>query len=707
MNTYLGVNMITQIVKELTSYRTDKFSEYLSGNLLDDKSCIDLLGKAIEQPNNIYMHKNRKREQRESFFVNLEGILLENELLETVSYINIKRKIISATEAIFDNISDVLSKCEVDKLSYEKQVWAHIGRAEDEFEEIFKKSEELINNRRDAKSAMNTGAFLLKDDFGNFFDPDVAIEKLTTSLSLIISLLAYKNNSYVDGRVIMPDKTPVTDNDKFKAGSTQLFAMSWKAVEDMGARCLLFGGQVIHCNGDNVPEDARIKGGVKESFHFVREETDFEIFDSIANQRLNKKIFQNYFEMLHSKQLEKFIVSDIKDLKDGLYLSMDEISTGQAIQDIFHSDLIEDENLYNGLRLLEWIKAYSCLKYICKCIKDNNQQNVISVKALEGYFSKSGLDREKTRTFIDIVTFGRDSRDFFDCPLLKLNNDNYYIFSHSFLNSNLTVLILSRMSSLEVVVSNKGYDFESDTINNLTKLSNNCQGFKFKRGSDEYEYDAVFTLNDKLFVIECKNRTLSGSNIVLSYRKKQFMDENVLQIERLVNGLVSYPEVIKEHFGINVSDYDVVPVILNCMPFSWKGKYKNVYFTDASSLNRFLTSGHINSVVSKSKGKQRVLEKNTVYKLWESETPSADDLIRQFENPIQLQGHLKSRVKDRRWFPSNNTSAFTVDTFYTDSKLLKKNEKKIFGTSMPPEKKNRKKANKRKATKLSKRKNRR
>ncbi|MFB2728233.1 hypothetical protein ACE02H_12275 [Shewanella mangrovisoli] len=669
--------MITQIVKELTSYRTDKFLEYLSGNLLDDKNCIDLLGKAIEQPNNIYMHKNKKREQRENFFVNLEGILLENELLESVSYINVKRKIISATEAIFDNISDVLSKCEVEKLSYEEQVWAHIERAEDEFEEIFKKFEELINNRRDAKSAMNTGAFLLKDDFGNFFDPDVAIEKLTTSLSLIISLLAYKNNSYVDGRVIMPDKTPVTDNDKFKAGSTQLFAMSWKAVEDMGTRCLLFGGQVIHCIGDNVPEDARIKGGVKESFHFVREETDFEIFDSIANQRLNKKIFQNYFEMLHSKQLEKLIVSDIKDLKDGLYLSIDEISTGQAIQDIFRSNLIEDENLYNGLRLLEWIKAYSCLKYICKCIKDNNQQNVISLKTLEGYFSKSGLDREKTRKFIDIVTFGRDSRDFFDCPLLKLSNDNYYIFVHSLLNSNLTVLILSRMSSLEVVVSNKGYDFESDIIKDLTKLSKNCQGFKFKRGSDEYEYDAVFTLNDKLFVIECKNRTLSGSSIVLSYRKKQFMDENVLQIERLVNGLVSYPEVIKEHFGINVSDYDVVPVILNCMPFSWKGKYKNVYFTDSSSLNRFLTSGHINAVVSKSKGKHRVLEKNTVYKLWESETPSADDLIRQFEDPIQLQGHLKSRVMDRRWYPSNNTSAFTVDTFYTDSKLLKKMRRKF------------------------------
>ncbi|WMN77540.1 hypothetical protein NI385_00625 [Vibrio parahaemolyticus] len=165
------------------------------------------------------------------------------------------------------------------------------------------------------------------------------------------------------------------------------------------------------------------------------------------------------------------------------------------------------------------------------------------------------------------------------------------------------------------------------------------------------------------------------------------MDENVLQIDRLVKALLSHPEVMEEHFGINVSDYDIVPVILNCMPFSWKGKYKNVYFTDSSSLNRFLASGHINAVVSKSKGKQRVLEKSTVYKLWESETPSADDLIRQFENPIQLQGYLKSRVRDRRWFPSDNTSAFTVDTFYTDNKLLKKNEKKIFGINELPKKK--------------------
>ncbi|EJG1884307.1 NERD domain-containing protein [Vibrio parahaemolyticus] len=699
--------MIAQVVKELTSYDTIKFSEYLSSNSLDDKSCINLLGRAIEQPNNIYVHKNKKREQRENFFVNLEEILLENELHESITYINTKRKIISATETIFDNISDVLSICEVEKISYERQVWAHIGRAEEELDEIFKKSEELINNRRDAKSAITTGSFLLKDDFGNVFDPDVAIEKLTNSLSLTISLLAYKNNSYVDGIIIMPDKIPVTDDDKFKSGSTQLFAMSWQAIEDIGKRCLLFGGQVIHCIGEDVPEDARIKGGVKESFHFVREETDFEVFDSIANQRLNKKIFQDHFEMLHDKHLEKFIVSDIKDLKDGFYLSIDEISTIRAIQDIFHTNLIEDESLYNGLRLIEWVKAYSCLKYICKCIKDSIQQNVISTKTLENYFSKSGLDREKARIFIDIVTFGRDSRDFFDCPLLKLSNDNYYVFSHSFLNSNLTVLILSRMSSLEVVVGNKGYNFERNVINKLTNLSSGCRGFKFKRGSNEYEYDAVFILNGKIFVIECKNRTLSGSNIVLSHRKKQFMDENVLQIDRLVKALLSHPEVMEEHFGINVSDYDIVPVILNCMPFSWKGKYKNVYFTDSSSLNRFLASGHINAVVSKSKGKQRVLEKSTVYKLWESETPSADDLIRQFENPIQLQGYLKSRVRDRRWFPSDNTSAFTVDTFYTDNKLLKKNEKKIFGINVLPKKKKNKKSNKRKAKKISRRKNRR
>ncbi len=669
--------MIAQVVKELTSYDTIKFSEYLSSNSLDDKSCINLLGRAIEQPNNIYVHKNKKREQRENFFVNLEEILLENGLHESITYINTKRKIISATETIFDNISDVLSICEVEKISYERQVWAHIGRAEEELDEIFKKLEELINNRRDAKSAITTGSFLLKDDFGNVFDPDVAIEKLTNSLSLTISLLAYKNNSYVDGIIIMPDKIPVTDDDKFKSGSTQLFAMSWQAIEDIGKRCLLFGGQVIHCIGEDVPEDARIKGGVKESFHFVREETDFEVFDSIANQRLNKKIFQYHFEMLHDEHLEKFIVSDIKDLKDGFYLSIDEISTIRAIQDIFHTNLIEDESLYNGLRLIEWVKAYSCLKYICKCIKDSIQQNVISTKTLENYFSKSGLDREKARIFIDIVTFGRDSRDLFDCPLLKLSNDNYYVFSHSFLNSNLTVLILSRMSSLEVVVGNKGYKFERNVINNLTNLSSGCRGFKFKRGSNEYEYDAVFILNGKLFVIECKNRTLSGSNIVLSHRKKQFMDENVLQIDRLVKALLSHPEVMEEHFGINVFDYEIVPVILNCMPFSWKGKYKNVYFTDSSSLNRFLDSRYINAVVSKSKGEQRVLENSTVYKLWESETPSADDLIRQFENPIQLQGYLKSRVRDRRWFPSDNTSAFTVDTFYTDNKLLKKNEKKI------------------------------
>lgn len=709
--------MSKEVINELSNYKLELFLECIGGEFSNEDYIIDLLKATIAQPNILYIHPNKKRTDRDGFIFRLRDNLNARGFERAIEYLDNKVNIINAAENNFDKISSILSQCEIEKLPFERKVWAHISRAEKEYSDIMGMVESKISNRKTAKSVINSGTVLLKDEHGNEFCPDAAYEKITTSLSLALGLIAYQNDCYIDGKITLPERVEVEEDDTFKAGSTQLFAMSWKALEDVSYRCLLFGGTVNFCIGQDVPEEARIKGKISESYHFSRNESVYEVYDSIANERLNRKISQNYFEMLHHEGLDNVVISDLSEinsLNDGRFLSLDEISTGHAIQDVFCTDILTDKSTYSGLTLFEWVRSYSCLKFICEDNRESSYGVIIDSSIIENSLVKSGLNLEKAKLFIDLVTFGRDSRDLYDCPLLKLENNKFYILSHPLLVSSLSIIILSRMSSLQVVVDKKGYDFEKITMDQILNITNKCDSFKFKRENNEYEYDVIFILDNKIFLLECKNRTLSGFNPVHAYRKKQYIDETVLQVNRLKSALLEYPEVLKEKFGINVIDYEIVPVILNCLPFSWKGAYDGVYCTDSSSLGRFFTSGEINAVVSEKVGDKRALNKTAVYKLWASDKPTSSDLIRQLENPIQLKEYLDSRIKSGMWWPSDNTTAFTVDTFSTDSKALLKSQKKIFARErlfkelpVNPNKKKKLLKRKKKIVKSAKKKNRR
>ena len=71
--------------------------------------------------------------------------------------------------------------------------------------------------------------------------------------------------------------------------------------------------------------------------------------------------------------------------------------------------------------------------------------------------------------------------------------------------------------------SDKGFRFERDVKELISEKVGDCKSFKFKRGTNEYEYDAVFTLGNRLFVLECKNRSLSWYNPVKAFRNKKYL----------------------------------------------------------------------------------------------------------------------------------------------------------------------------------------
>ncbi|KAB7661717.1 hypothetical protein [Plesiomonas shigelloides] len=526
-------------------------------------------------------------------------------------------------------------------------------------------------------------------------------------LSLTLSLLAYKYDWYHNGKIVIPSKVETSDDDIFKAGSTELLARTWKELEKSSLSCLLFGGEMHVAKGDDVQSDAK-ENGVKKHYHFHRDESLFELYDAISSERLKKKSFQNYMEILSTSEVIAKIAADIDDLgmlEKHEFLDENEVLTCSNINNVFCTNILEDKTEYNQLTLSEWIRSYSILCHIAEEVNAGNIPSILDVSLILDKLIRAGVKKEKAEIFIELASFGKSSKDLYDCPLIKMHSGHYLLAYYGLVSADVSNLILSRFSSLEVEVSSKGYKFEDSVNEIVSKHLSKSKSFKFKRGGEEYEYDSVFILDDKIFILECKNRSLSWSNPVKIFRSKKYLSKTAQQVMRLKNALLEHPEVVHEHFDVNVKEYEIIPIILNCMPFSWKGKFEGVYISDLSSLSRFSKSSKINMVIVNREG-QSVRQVSKLDQ-WTGVRPNAHDLIKHFEDPIQLAPYIRSRRRNQTWWISNDEVAFTVTNFDIDAEKYAKEEKSLFSTFPSKTKvKNNKSKNRKKIQKKSKKRNR-
>jgi hypothetical protein len=287
------------------------------------------------------------------------------------------------------------------------------------------------------------------------------------------------------------------------------------------------------------------------------------------------------------------------------------------------------------------------------------------MSTLKDLFICGGLTEDKADIFINLATFGKSSRDFYDKPLLKLDNGSYYIFHPLFTGFSVFFTVLSVFSELEIIIKNKGKNFETSILDKLRNRDIQAGEFKFKRDLSEYEYDAVFILDNKLFVVECKNRSLPGWNPVRGARFEKFIGKTVAQVNRLVEGLKLHPEVFEEHFGRNISDFEIVPIIMNALPFAFPGKYKGVYLSDSSSFGQFLSSKTISFKEYEGK-KNKIVKEQELLNLWQGDHPNSDDLIAHLDNPIHLEVYRNNIEIQHPWLKASDSVWFTFGELQAD-----------------------------------------
>lgn len=630
----------------------------------DDLSVCKVLRRFFSSPKIFNKLSSGAQKKREKFLQELTNELRHANYDESVALIEGKRLIINTAETVFKAIRDSLRKSPSAKYSESEQIWSHIQRAETEAKMV---SDDMKRKRESVAAGapfVMSGSTHVTGMEGQQYNPDAALEEIVRSLSLTLSMLSHELNLCdAEGRSCFPPRPQLSEKHIYEAGTTQLLAIAWKRLEEASYRGMVFGGSATsssNSDGDKFNSVYKIE----------REFAPFEFIELFAHERHNYKLAQNFSEMVLGIGKYKFpLLSEVGPIDNGNVLSIHEVAAIHALDDAYCFDVRKHTTRYVGLRLAEWIRGYSVLRYVAEHFIPSGGAAVYTEAELVEELTDGGLERSSALIFIRMVTFGKGSRDLFDTPLIRLADQTYYFFAPAMTSAQIVNVLLSRLSSLEVQVDKKGYALEARLGNLLTKFGLTHRSFKFKEEGEEYEYDSIFILGKTVFVVECKNRSLWMNNAVACFRKFEDLEETVTQVKRLSEGLATHSEHFHRHFGLHLSDFEVVPVILNAMAISYPGRYDDVYMTDLSAFGRFFKSREI---TMEALGGDR---KVSVHQLWRGDNPSDEDLIEQFTNPVQLTRFTDYLANRDAYYPVWEDIAF--ETNHLEINHAEMNEKYI------------------------------
>lgn len=337
-------------------------------------------------------------------------------------------------------------------------------------------------------------------------------------------------------------------------------------------------------------------------------------------------------------------------LPPGTFVSPQEAHSGVSLSEILGYSIVDDHERPCGLRLLEWIRGYAALQCLAKERYSQHGKSGIYFSIpredLIDLLDRVGLKDGTAEIFIDQASLRMSSRDLFDQPLIRIEDGSLLLFGPGLLNSDPARLTLSAIGNEGEQLGRKGNAFEAETLRFFQDQGYAAKAFKFKHEGEEYQYDAIVPWDDHVFVLECKNRTLSGHNPVAAYYFVMEIASAVKQVTRLANALVEHAGLVLERFGIDVANKTVVPCVVNSLPYAMKGDLDGVYVTDASGLRRFFQERNFHIVRPhhlKTKN-ATILHRTAMKSLWAGEKPTTADLMSYLRDPLALQlgiGHGK------------------------------------------------------------------
>lgn len=650
---------------------------------LTQEALDDALGHLLRENDLIFPYPNPKKEEKRAKFISefreyVLGALGEEAAKEVSDHADLQ----ALVESQYRRILNKLDECDVSKLEAGVRVSACISHAAHEYDHMIRRMDELVGKSTDFGTFFQ-GPLAAEED--KLFHPDGVLEGIVVSLTSTLIMEAHKNKWFdADGHAVIPTLPKIGDHERYMAGSTELLAFVWRAWRKTERRLRFVGAHIEEFSASAMPEWAP-KGAEAVS---VFNPTEDEFYDYVASERLGDRFTQHFIEMHTELDVRKKVAprGTQAALPPVAFISEEEVHAAVTLSDILSYSIADDRDAPGGLRLVEWLRGYAVLRQLAEETgyhEHGNPEVLVPVVDPDDIVERliiAGLSDERADKFVACATLGKDSRDVFDCPLIKTDAGKYLLFAPAMLQVNLSQVVLSAISTLGETLDRKGKAFERDALSMLNAAGLEAKAFKVKRDGEEYEYDAVLPWDDYVFVFECKHHGLSQRNPERAYYFALEARSNAKQVNRLAEALRKYPDILAEKFGSDMSRRQVVPVVLNALPYSRKGQLNGVYFTDSSALGRFLKERYCHIVVHHSVSSDvRLRHRVAVHSFWSGAKPTATDLLRHLNEPFQIttvEQHTHRRatpfnIGDKEWIVAVEfeRSAMNIETIAEAAKV--------------------------------------
>lgn len=626
------------VKKALERLEWNPLKEHIDETGLSDENFAFLLGHIRRTSSLISPYPNPTREaRRQQFFADLKESIRAHAGAKGVKAFRRVTTLLDEIESGYRGILGDLQKCDISMLSDAERVSACINRAVHQYVYL---GEEFTKSLKGHKEITLTSGPFLTTENAVPISPDAVVASLIDSATMTIQMEAIKNG-WLDsmGRVVLPALPPVTEGERYKAGSFEYLALCWRNWRRLEERYRFLGGSLKRFTAPNLPPWAPSQASEITIF----QAPESEILDWVANERLNDRAVQTYMSMANETNMEteaKGIYSAVA-LLPAAFITPQEAHAGVSLSEILSYDIGTDTEKPAGLRFVEWLRGFCVLSKLA----DDRQSGTdpagliftIPRSDLVSILERCGLKHEAAETFIDAVTLTKASRDLFDCPLIAMADGSFLLFGPGVLSVNPARVVLSIISQRGEALGRKGKAFERDILSFLKDQNLHAKSFTVKREGEDYEYDVVFVWGDYVFVLECKNHSLSNHHPIQAYFFGLEVASSGRQVKRLVENLKRYPEILQDHLDVDIKNKTIVPCVLNALPYSLPGPVDGVYFADASALKRFFRERYFHvSTPHRIVENVQVLHRMAVHSLWAGDLPTVEDFMCHLSEPFQI-----------------------------------------------------------------------
>lgn len=605
----------------------------------------------------------KRAEKRTRFVGSLSSYFTESVGPEATNLLSEVMATIGQIEGGYAEIIRTLDATVAAKLLPEIQVSAALKRASISYHEL--QQDILADMRR--RNEMAVQSFRIARPDGTTYSPDGILAGINTAAGMTLLLLGHRRKWFdVEKCLVIPVLTEATDDEVYKAGLTEVLAVSWRHWERMEQRCRYFEGELNISRGIKIPDWAPEHTEAVVEYGHICEP---ELYDHLANHRLNDRMVQTFQEMSLKTNMDAKAsgIAMPLALPPAAFVSAQEGHAGVSLSEMLGYSIIEDKETPGGLRLVEWLRGYAVLQQLAE---ENYAASgagglcfTISRADLVATLDRLGLKGGTAERFIDLASFNMSSRDLFDQPLIRTQDGKLMLFGPGVLTADPGRVTLSAIGNRGEQLSRKGKSFEAEVLKFFRGQGFDAKTLKFMEKGEEYEYDVLVEWDDYVFIFECKNRTLSGHNPVSAFYFALEMDSARRQVLRLADGLTKHPDIVLKRSGIALAGKTIVPCVLNSLPYSTTLDDDGVYMSDASSMKRFFQERYFHVVRP-----HRLVKKNTTVlhraamkSLWSSDKPKVGDFLAYLADPLALQIARAHTQNARHGFSLGERTIVAVD----------------------------------------------